>query len=63
MTQHVDDFFLTGGVTSHGSTKGFTELTYEVRVNVDNTAFVNQLSAKAGVESAVLVEFTGDYFE
>ncbi len=45
------------------STKGFTELTYEVRVNVDNTAFVNQLSAKAGVESAVLVEFTGDYFE
>lgn len=45
------------------TTKGFTELTYEVRLNSENTAFVNKLAATAGVESAVVVEFTGDYFE
>lgn len=45
------------------ATKGYTELTYEVRLSGDNTSFTNQLSACPGVESAVIVEFTGDYFE
>lgn len=45
------------------TSKGFTELTYEVRLNGQNTAFVNKLAATEGVESAVVVEFTGDYFE
>ena len=44
-------------------TKGYTELTYEVRLSGDNTSFTNRLSACPGVESAVIVEFTGDYFE
>ena len=45
------------------STKNQTELTYEVQVSADNTAFVTVLSEVEGVASAVLVEFTGDYFE
>ncbi len=45
------------------STKNQTELTYEVQVSADNTAFVTVLSEVEGVTSAVLVEFTGDYFE
>ena len=43
--------------------KGYTELTYEVRLSGDNTSFVTKLSGMEGVESATLVEFTGDYFE
>ncbi len=45
------------------TTKGYTELTYEVRLNGENTAFVTALSEIEGVENAVIVEFTGDYFE
>ena len=45
------------------ATKGYTELTYEVRLSGDNTSFTNRLSACPGVESAVIVELTGDYFE
>ena len=45
------------------ATKGYTELTYEVRLSGDNTSFTNRLSACPGEESAVIVEFTGDYFE
>lgn len=43
--------------------KDYTELTYEMRIKADNTAFVSSLSQMEGVESASLVEFTGDYFE
>lgn len=43
--------------------KGTTELTYEVRIRGDNSSFVTSLSAVKGVTTAVLVEFTGDYFE
>ena len=45
------------------SLKDSTELTYEVRINAENTAFVSALSAIEGVTDATLVEFTGDYFE
>lgn len=45
------------------TSQGTTELTYEVGICGDNTAFVTALSELAGVSSAVLVEFTGDYFE
>ena len=45
------------------STRGQTELTYEVRISADNTAFVTELSRLEGVSAATLVEFTGDYFE
>ncbi len=45
------------------ASKGMTELTYEVRMRGENTSFVTALSAIKGVTTAVLVEFTGDYFE
>lgn len=45
------------------TTKNFTELTYEVKINEDNTSFLNNLLAIDGVESAVIVDFTGDYCE
>lgn len=45
------------------ATRDQTELTYEVQVSADNTAFVTALSEVEGVTNAVLVEFTGDYFE
>lgn len=45
------------------STKGVTELTYEVRMQGENSSFLTALSEIKGVTSAVLMEFTGDYFE
>lgn len=45
------------------STKGSIELTFEVKLNPEDTAFMQKLTHTKGVESAVLVEFTGDYFE
>ena len=44
------------------STKGVTELTYEVHLRGENASFVTALSGIKGVTSAVLMEFTGDYF-
>jgi len=43
--------------------RNYTELTYEIRLQDDNTSFVTRLSQLEGVESAVVVEFTGDYAE
>ena len=42
-------------------TRNYIEVTYELKVNVENTLFVNNLLDIEKVESAVLVEFTGDY--
>ncbi len=45
--------------TSH---KGKTELTLQVSIkSKDNTDFVNRISELDGVESAMLIEYTGDY--
>lgn len=43
--------------------KGYTELTYEVRLDTDSTVIASTLSKIDGVESSVIVEFTGDYCE
>ena len=40
---------------------GQIELNLEVRLKDENTAFINGLSELAGVESAVLVSYNGDY--
>jgi uncharacterized membrane protein YhiD involved in acid resistance len=45
------------------SIKETTELTLELRLKGDNTAFMTQLTALEGVKSAVLVEYTGDFGE
>jgi uncharacterized membrane protein YhiD involved in acid resistance len=41
--------------------KGFVEITYEIRLNASETAFVNKVSDIQGVERAVLVSYNGDY--
>lgn len=41
--------------------RGNIELNLEVRLKNDNTDFVNVLSEMAGVKSAVLVSYNGDY--
>lgn len=45
------------------SIKDTTELTMELRLKSDNTAFMTQLTSIEGVKSAVLVEYTGDFGE
>ncbi|MFD1954125.1 DUF4956 domain-containing protein [Paenibacillus thailandensis] len=39
----------------------FTELTVEIRLRDDNTAFVNELNDLEGVQDVALVNYTGDY--
>jgi ABC-type Fe3+ transport system permease subunit len=41
--------------------KGKTELTLQVRLKKDDTSFVKKISDTAGVDSAMLIEYTGDY--
>lgn len=41
--------------------KGLIELHLEVRLKDESTAFVNAISAMAGVESAALVSYNGEY--
>ncbi len=47
--------------TSKSARAGRIELNLEVRLKDDNTDFINALSQLAGVESAVLVSYNGDY--
>ena len=48
-------------VKSKTARKGSVELNLEVRLQSDNTDFVNALAALPGVQSAVLVSYNGDY--
>lgn len=48
-------------VKSKSAQKGEIELNMEIRLNDDNTDFVNRLSDMQGVTSAVLVSYNGDY--
>ncbi|MBR5359890.1 MAG: DUF4956 domain-containing protein [Lachnospiraceae bacterium] len=48
-------------VKSKSVQKGDTELNMEIRLKDDNTDFINALSDIAGVRSAVLVSYNGDY--
>ena len=48
-------------VKSKTARQGNVELSMEVRLNNDNTDFVNTLSQITGVQSAVLVSYNGDY--
>ena len=41
--------------------KGCIELNYDVRLNSENTDFINSLSDMEGVRSAVLVSYNGEY--
>ncbi len=48
-------------VKSKSAQKGLVELNLEIRLQEDNTDFVNTLSELPGIKSAVLVSYNGDY--
>ncbi|MBR4728257.1 MAG: DUF4956 domain-containing protein [Clostridia bacterium] len=48
-------------VKSKSAQNGLVEINMEVRLKDENTDFVNALSAMAGVNSAALVSYNGDY--
>ncbi len=48
-------------IKSKTARKGYVEINTEIRLNDDNTDFINELSDIEGVESAVLVSYNGDY--
>ena len=48
-------------VKSKMAQKGEVELNLEIRLKNDNTDFINTLADMAGVHSAVLVSYNGDY--
>ncbi|MBQ6267533.1 MAG: DUF4956 domain-containing protein [Clostridia bacterium] len=48
-------------VKSKSAQNGLIEINMEVRLKDENTDFVNALSAMAGVNSAALVSYNGDY--
>lgn len=48
-------------VKSKSAQKGSLELTMEIRLQNDDTDFINTLSEMEGVGSAVLVSYNGDY--
>ncbi|MCR5768974.1 MAG: DUF4956 domain-containing protein [Lachnospiraceae bacterium] len=48
-------------VKSKTVAKGMIELNLDIRLNDDNTEFINELADMEGVESAVLVSYNGDY--
>ena len=48
-------------VKSKNVQKGNIELNIEIRLNSEDTSFVNELSDMNGVRSAVLVSYNGDY--
>jgi len=48
-------------VKSKTVARGYIEVTYEIRLNANDTEFVNKVSAAEGVDKAVLVSYNGDY--
>ncbi|WP_022761540.1 DUF4956 domain-containing protein [Butyrivibrio sp. AD3002] len=48
-------------VKSKSAQKGSLELNLEVRLNEDNTDFINALADLEGINSAVLVSYNGEY--
>lgn len=50
-------------VRSKVVTKGYTELTIELKNPGENTVFVDEISGMRGVQSAMLVKYNGDYAE
>lgn len=48
-------------VKSKTTRKGNVEVNLEIRLNNDNTDFINTLAAMPGVQNAVLVSYNGDY--
>lgn len=58
---YLEQNVLKSSVKSKTVQRGSIELNLEVRLKEDDTDFVNQLATIAGVQSAVLVSYNGDY--
>ena len=58
---YLDEMTQRCVVKSKSAQKGSLELTMEIRLKSDNTDFINILSEKQGVNSAVLVSYNGEY--
>ncbi len=52
---------MSGSLKSKSVRADITELTVELRIRDDNTAFVGEFSALDGVKDVVLVSYNGDY--
>lgn len=52
---------LSGKLKSKTIRKGYTEVTYEIKLKDDNTSFLQAISEIEGVSDASLVNYTGDY--
>ncbi|MBP3902554.1 MAG: DUF4956 domain-containing protein [Blautia sp.] len=61
VTDFIKENTLRHSVKSKTAQKGCIELNLEVRLREDNTDFVNVLADMAGVNSAVLVSYNGEY--
>lgn len=58
---YLDEMTRRCVVKNKSAQKGNVELTMEIRLDSDNTDFINTLSEMEGVNSAVLVSYNGDY--
>ncbi len=58
---YLEEHTLRRAVKSKSAVKGAVELNLEVRLKDGDTDFINELSQMAGVDSAVLVSYNGDY--
>ena len=61
VSQYLNSQVKKAVVKSKSAQKGNIELSYEVSLKSDDTAFITTLSDMEGVESAVLVSYNGDY--
>jgi len=52
---------LSGKLKSKTVRKGYTEVTYEIKLKDDNTSFLQVIAEIEGVSDASLVNYTGDY--
>ncbi len=60
-TEFMKKNVIRSTVKSKTAVKGAIEMNIEVRLNGDNTDFINNLSEMPGVNSAVIVSYNGDY--
>ena len=59
--KYIQDKLSTYSLKSKTVAKNHVELTIEIRLENDDTTFVNTLSEIKGVDNAVLVSYNGDY--
>jgi uncharacterized membrane protein YhiD involved in acid resistance len=57
----IEDKVKKLSVKSKTATKGLNELNLEVRLEDENTDFINDIGSMPGINSAVLVSYSGEY--